>query len=138
MSRVGRRWYGQAASLLGLGALTLVVVGTAAAGARARGLLTATRADVYRRLALADLELRLSPVEPGVLARTTLPAGVLAAEERGLAVGRVEGERLAPLAALLRRLPPEPPQVDRLEVRPGGRYPCRGRPRCWWSAAWPT
>jgi hypothetical protein len=107
----------------GLCVLTLLVVGAVAGGVRARESVVRTRADVYERLRLADLELKLSPTERGVLARSRLPDGVALAEERTLALGRLTGGTALRLACLVRLLPAEPPRLNRLEIEPGGRYP---------------
>jgi len=115
---------GAGAAALGLAALALVVVGTVAGGSRARATLLATRADLYERLALADLELRLSPTQRGLLTRVTLPPGVAVAEERTVVLGRLSGGSTRGVATLVRVLPAEgPPRLDRLEIEPGGHYP---------------
>ncbi len=120
------------ASALGLAALALVVVGTVAGGARARATLLATRAGIYERLGLADLELRISPTQRGVLTRprggalssTPLPAVIAWAEERALVLGRLTGGGARGVLTLVRVLPAEgPPRLDRLEIEPGGHYP---------------
>lgn len=112
------------AAAFGLAALALLVVGSVAGGARARASLLETRARTYERLALADLEWRLSPTERGVLDGVVPPRGVAAMEERAVAFGRFTGGTARDLPSLVRVLPAAgPPQIDRLEIEPGGHYP---------------
>src|SRR5436190_1799289 len=112
------------AATLGLAALTTVVVGSVAGGVRARASLLETRERTAERLALADLELKLSPTARGVLDGLTLPPGVVEAEERAVTLGRFTGGDARDLPTVVRLLPAAgPPRIDALEIEPGGRYP---------------
>jgi hypothetical protein len=112
------------AATLGLAALVMVVVGSVAGGVRAKASLLETRERLYERLALADLELKLSPTTRGVLGGLVLPTGVATAEERAVTLGRFSGGRAKSLPTVVRVLPAAgPPRINVLEIEPGGHYP---------------
>ena len=115
-----RRW-----QTLGLILLTAIIVATTTGAERARRMLENTRDTYYRELGFADFDIRCSPTIAGLLERVRDVPGVAAAEEIPLLPGVLYTRDVHPLTTIVRVLPEEPPEVDRLQVLEG-RYPAAG------------